>query len=342
MSSKFNIFITGATGFIGGSVVARLLQHPDAKSFQITALVRSAEKAEKLKTLGLHTIIGSYTDNDLSFLTEAAAHADVVFEIADADNAAPTRAIMKGMKQKYEKDGRIPILIHTSGTAVIMDDARGMHGDHTVYSDLDVDKLSALPETALHKDVDNLILEADKAGYLKSYFILPGTIFGLATGPLVDLGVQNVQSIQIPYFIKASIARKQGGYFGKGLNRWPAVHIDDTADLYIILFDAIRSSSDGAAHGLHGYYFVENCEYSAIELARAISEALVDLGVGTTREPSAFSQEECDKYFGAAWPFLATNSLARADRSRSLGWKPVHGKEALFASVKPDVERLLK
>ncbi|KAF8817125.1 NAD(P)-binding protein [Phlegmacium glaucopus] len=337
MSSKLNIFITGATGFIGGSVVARLLQHPDAKSFQITALVRSTEKAEKLKTLGLHTIIGSYTDNDLSFLTEAAAHADVVFAIADADNVTPARAILKGMKQKHEKDGRLPILIHTLGNpffiiAVIMDDARGMHGNHTVYSDLDVDKL-----------IDNLILEADKAGYLKSYIILPGTIFGLATGPLVDLGVQNIQSIQIPFFIKASIARKQGGYFGKGLNRWPAVHIDDTADLYIILFDAIRSSPDGAAHGPHGYYFVENCEYSAVELARAISEALVDLGVGTTREPSAFSQEESEKYFGPViWPFLATNSLARADRSRSLGWKPVHGKEALFASVKPDVELLLK
>lgn len=69
-------------------------------------------------------------------------------------------------------------------------------------------------------------------------------------------------------------------------------------DLYVILFDAIRSSPGGTAHSPQGYYLAESCEYSAIGLARAISEALVDLGVGTTREPSAFSQEECEKYFG--------------------------------------------
>ena len=75
------------------------------------------------------------------------------------------------------------------------------------------------------------------------------------------------------------------------------------ADLYIILFNAIQSNPDRTAHG---YYFSENCEYSGIELARAISEALVDLNIGTTREPSAFSQEECEKYFGVRF-FLGFN-----------------------------------
>lgn len=70
------------TGYIGGSVLARLLELPDSKSFHITALVRSTEKAEKLRTLGLNTILGSYSDNHLGFLTEAAANADLVFTIA--------------------------------------------------------------------------------------------------------------------------------------------------------------------------------------------------------------------------------------------------------------------
>jgi len=55
-----------------------------------------------------------------------------------------------------------------------MDDARGLHGNHTICSDLDVDKLNTLPEKTIHRNVDNLILEADKAGYLESYIILPG------------------------------------------------------------------------------------------------------------------------------------------------------------------------
>jgi hypothetical protein len=70
------------------------------------------------------------------------------------------------------------------------------------------------------------------------------------------------------------------------------------ADLYIILFNTIRTEPDSAGHGSEGYYFAENGQYSALEVARAISETLVDLGVGKSREPAAFTAEECEKFFG--------------------------------------------
>lgn len=70
------------------------------------------------------------------------------------------------------------------------------------------------------------------------------------------------------------------------------------ADLYLIIFDAALSNSGTAGHGTEGYYFVENFEYSGLEVAQAISETLVELGIATTREPSAFSQEELDTYYG--------------------------------------------
>jgi len=342
MSSKVNIFITGATGYIGGSVLTRLLKHSDRSNFNITALVRSAEKGEKLKSLGVDAIVlGSYTDENLGFLTEAASHADVVFAIADADNYPAAKAILDGLKIRYEISGKAPTLIHTSGTAVIMDNALGMHGEHTKYSDLDTEKLNAIPETAAHRNVDIPIIEADKAGFVKTYFIAPGTIFGYPSGPLVDLGIQNKHSIQMPVLIKPSIVRKQGGYFGKGLNQWPLVDVEETADLYIVLFNTIRSKPDSAGHGSEGFYFAVNGQYSALEVARTISEALVDLGSGESREPAAFTTEEADKFFGKLWPFLATNSYARADRSRALGWKPRRGKEDFLVNVKQEVEAFL-
>jgi len=61
--------------------VARLLEHPDSTTFEITALVRSTEKAAKLETLGLKTVIGSYSDLDqLELLT---SEADVVFSMVN-------------------------------------------------------------------------------------------------------------------------------------------------------------------------------------------------------------------------------------------------------------------
>jgi hypothetical protein len=55
-----------------------------------------------------------------------------------------------------------------------MDNALGLHGDHTIYSDLQSDELQALPETALHRNVDIALVNADKEGYVKAYLITPG------------------------------------------------------------------------------------------------------------------------------------------------------------------------
>ncbi|TFK40452.1 hypothetical protein BDQ12DRAFT_711156 [Crucibulum laeve] len=340
MSAKLNIFITGATGYVGGSVVARLLKHPKFATFKVTALVRSVEKAEKLKTLGVETILGSY--DDLEVLKKAASEADVVFAIADSDNVAAAQAIADGLKKRHADTGKVPTLIHTSGTANIADNALGMHSDHKVYSDLDVEAIEALPPTQLHRTVDLLVLNADKEGYLKSYIITPGTVFGTPSGPLVDLGIQNTHSIQFPYFIRAAIDRKQGGYIGAGKNVWCAADVDETADVYIVLFNAILGNPASAGHGRDGWYFVESCEYTAIDVAKRISEDLVELGVGTNPAPSAFSPEENTKYFGNFWPVLATNSRAKADRARALGWKPVKGTNDLLDTLKAEIEFNLK
>jgi hypothetical protein len=65
-------------------------------------------------------------------------------------------------------------------------------------------------------------------GYVKSYIILPSTIYGLATGKLVDIGVQNRHSVQIPFLINASLARGQAGMVGEGKNVWPNVNIEES------------------------------------------------------------------------------------------------------------------
>jgi nucleoside-diphosphate-sugar epimerase len=340
MSTQLKIFITGATGYVGGGVLARLLRHPKAGSFLITALVRSVDKGDKLKTLGVEYVLGSYTDEDLSFLTNAAADADVVIAMVDSDKPLAAQAILEGIKIKYQKSGKAPILIHTSGTALIADDARGLTTQHTAYSDLDVEKLNALPESVLHRDTDIPIIEADKAGFVKAYLITPGAIFGYPSGPLVDLGIQNRHSMPWALLIRPSIERKQGAYFGKGVNTWSAVSIDDTVDLYLILFDIVRQNPEAIGHGPEGYYFAENSEFSAIEVAQTISEALFELGVASSKEPSACSQEELDK-FGPFWLIFAANCYARADRSRALGWKPTGTKDDFLAHIKAEVKELL-
>jgi dihydroflavonol-4-reductase len=69
-------FITGATGFIGGKVAEILRGRGD----EVVALVRSPEKAGKLRELGSELVEGGLGDVDA--MAKAMAGADAVFHIA--------------------------------------------------------------------------------------------------------------------------------------------------------------------------------------------------------------------------------------------------------------------
>lgn len=59
----------------------RLLEHPNASSFQITALVRTSEKAAKLESVGVKCLVGSLAELDK--LEELSSQADVVFAMVN-------------------------------------------------------------------------------------------------------------------------------------------------------------------------------------------------------------------------------------------------------------------
>lgn len=127
--------------------------------------------------------------------------------------------------------------------------------------------------------------------------------------------------------------------------------------MYIVLHDSIKSNP-ATGHGREGYYFAENGEYTQYDAAKAVAEAIVAKGIGTL-EPTPFTDEDYKqkpivsglqlakflniditivlleqlRYFG-------TNSRCRADRSRSIGWKPV--KTDMLASIQPELDELLK
>lgn len=254
------------------------------------------------------------------------------------------------------------------------DNARGEYATDTIYDDTNVEQIKSIPATALHRNVDLRVVDADQQGYIRSYIIIPSTIYGIAKHALVDAGVSNAHSIQVPSMIRASLARKRAGVVGKGKALWPDVHIDDSesefpslclypyashtradrlgttlcvctaADLYLTLFDSILNNPDKTGHGWEGLYFGENGEHSWGQISAAIGQALVEFGISDNAEPTSFTVEEFVKYFGseqAGW-YNGTNSRARANRGRSIGWKPKHTTEDFLKSIRPEVEALVK
>ncbi|EIW84049.1 NAD(P)-binding protein [Coniophora puteana RWD-64-598 SS2] len=339
MSGKTQVFVTGATGYIGGSVLQRLLNHPSSANSEFTVLVRSEEKATKFEQAGydnIKVLRGSLEDVDK--IEAQAAKSDIVVHTADADDVGSAKAILAGLKKRKEETGKVPIYIHTSGTGVLVDRAEGAYESKTFYDDTDANQIESLADDQPHRNVDLLVVAADKEGYIKSYIILPSTIFGIATGPLFDKGIANPHSQQIPFLIKTGISRKQGGVVGEGVARWPCVHIDDIADLYGKVYDAILAGQD-IGHGREGFYFGENGHYSWYDLSKAVSQALAEVGRSDKPEPTPFTKEEREK-LPILW-YYGTNSQCYSKRGRALGWAPKYGTEDMLKSVKPEVDAIL-
>jgi nucleoside-diphosphate-sugar epimerase len=280
------IFLTGASGYIGGTVALRLV----AAGHQVRGLCRSRDKAEPLRSLDIEPVLGNLDDNEL--LAREAEAADGVCNIASSDHRACVEALILAMK------GSGKVLIHTSGSSVIGDDARGNASTEKIFSDFD--ELIVAPAKQARREIDLMVLNARG---LRSMVICPSLIYGLGAG-------LNQDSIQIPTLVRRAKEAGAVKVIGNGRNRWSNIHIDDLADLYALALE----------QGLAGsFYFAENGENSFVELGQAIAERL-KLGAvqSIDADLTAESWGQASAYFT-----FGSNSRVRGERARAeLGWRP--------------------
>lgn len=285
-----NLFITGAGGYIGGSLSTALL----AAGHHVRGLTRDAATARRLAASGIEPVTGSMDDADL--LAHEASIADGVINTASADHPAAVQAFIAGLAESGKP------LLHTSGSSVIGDDARGARLSAQVF-DEDT-PLAVHPMKQARRDIDLMVLGAAEQG-LRSVVICPSNIYGVGRGLKRD-------SVQIPFL--ATNARQHGvvQIVGAGLNVWSNVHIDDVVDLYLL---ALEKAPAGA------FYFAENGEASFGAIGTAIARRLGLPGV------ESLSAELAAQRWGEAraWFSLGSNSRVRSARARrELGWAPRH------------------
>ncbi|KAI8606851.1 hypothetical protein BC830DRAFT_266026, partial [Chytriomyces sp. MP71] len=174
------ILVLGATGFIGGTVL-RTLCDQFGSGF-ITALIRDDSEGTRSKILQskLGCTTATFSSLDATDELQAiVAEYDIVVNAADACDHVPSAvAITKGLSV------RGGLLIHVSGTGVIMDDAQGKADPDgtTVFSDVDYNKTDAIPDSQIHRDVDLVVARADGVDGVITVTVVPPLVYGLGTG----------------------------------------------------------------------------------------------------------------------------------------------------------------
>jgi len=293
------VFITGATGYIGGSVATRLIERGD----QVIGLARSPEAADALKQRGIEPVAGDLTA--YTPVVEAARRADAVINAANSDNPFVVHALLDGLK------GSGKALIQTSGSSVVGTYDNGEASEDTFDEDT---PFTPEPEKATRVAIDNQVLAAAKDG-LRSIVIRPTLIYGRG------IGVGGI-SVQLPKLI--DVAKKHGvpRHVGRGLNIWGHVHIADVVDLFVLALDKAKGGS---------LFYAESGEANFKSVTQSIGRML-GLGDATKDWPIG---EAVEGLGPGAYLSFGSNSRVRGKRSRELGWRPKQG--TLFDEIERGV-----
>lgn len=282
------IFLTGAMGYIGGSIAARMIQ----EGHGVHGLVRSAERAAQAEALGITPVLGSLDDSDV--LAAAARDADAVVHAAHSDHEASALCLLEAVR------GTGKPFLHTSGSSVVGTQAGG-HLVDAIYDEQT--PFTPSPGRAARATLNERLL-AGAGPDTRVLIICPSLIYGLGSGA-------SKHSMQIPWLLDTALRNGVARHFGPGRNRWANVHIDDLTDLYVL---ALNDAPPGA------FYFAENGEASMRELCQAIGKML-----GHEQLPQEMTLEEAAAEWGesAAINTMGSNSRVRAVRARAeLNWTP--------------------
>ena len=210
-----------------------------------------------------------------------------------------------------ERSGKT--LICTTGSGIVVDSADGEYAGSVVYAEDTY--FEPVPFRRPRVAMNRLVREAAIDKGIRSVVICPPMIYGKGRGLQPD-------SDQLPKIIALSKQAGAGVYFGKGLNRYSNVHIDDLVELYLL---ALEKAPGGS------FFFAENGHASFKEIAEMVSRSL-----GFGGKTVSLSVEDLVRQYGDAGRYgTASNSLVSAVNARRLGWSPKSPSLAeYFASLR--------
>jgi nucleoside-diphosphate-sugar epimerase len=293
------VFVTGATGYIGGSVSTKLLE----AGHTVLGLARSADAAASLKQRGIEPVAGDI--NAYTPFIEVTKRVDAVINAANSDNAFVAHALLDGLK------GSGKTLIQTSGSSVVGKYDNGEAADETFDEDT---PFTPQLEKAMRVAIDNQVLAAAKDG-LRTIVIRPTLIYGRG------LGVAST-SVQLPKLIDVAKKHRVARHVGRGLNIWGHVHIADVVSLYLLALEKAKPGS---------VFYAENGEASFKAVTQSIGRML---GLGDTTKDWPIG-EAVEGLGPGAYLSFGSNSRVRGKRSRELGWVPKGG--GLFDEIEKGV-----
>lgn len=127
--------------------------------------------------------------------------------------------------------------------------------------------------------LDLNVIEAGEDHGVRTYLVVAPHVYGRGTG------LFNRTSQLIPFLSKNAIELGKVEYVTPGSSMWGYVHVEDLADLFVVLI-ARAVGDEGLEAGRRGYFFAETGNYAFLDLAGAMARAGYKLGAFGSPEPT--------------------------------------------------------
>jgi len=240
------VFLTGATGFIGG----RLAHALDARGYRLRCLVRRPERAGGLAALGAELIVGDVTDTDIVAKglqgVNLAFHVAGRYEFGPVDPRALERDNVEGTRSFLEALRRAPVerAVYVSTTQAL---GPAQDGEGSEDSDYAGPYPSVYTRTKV--EAHRLARAAQRAG-LPVIIVCPSVVYGPGDRGPSGLFISDVLRHRLP-----------------GLSTRPTwfsyVHVDDVVSGMIA----------AAERGVEGQTYVLSGEHATVyDFTRMIGE----------------------------------------------------------------------
>ncbi|MEO8679204.1 MAG: NAD-dependent epimerase/dehydratase family protein [Vicinamibacterales bacterium] len=289
------IFLTGATGYIGSAVLDAMIKG----GHRVTAIARDPEKAEGLLARGATPIIGELglPKTYLEAVRKADAVVHTAYEASPRGVQLDRQSIdtmLQAQGEANRADGKPRTFIYTSGIWVL--------GRTTKAAEEDA-PLDPPPNVAWRPAHEDLVIAAFSSG-LRTVVIRPGIVYGGGKGIVSDLIKDALNGL-----IRV---------VGPGKNRWPCVYDHDLGDLYLRILDA------PLAAGI--FHATDEADERVIDIAEAIASQ-VSQRPDIRHMPMAEARKKLGPYADA----LALDQKVRSPKARALGWAPT--QQGVISSV---------
>lgn len=301
------VFVTGATGFIGFAVVKELI----AAGHQVTGLARSAASGKKLSDAGAGVLLGSV--EDLDCLRRGAAAADGAIHTAFYHKLSH---IAFGRRMGIFLGGSPTGIVQRFMMAAVDTDRHALEAIGRALSGTDRPLVAPFATMAMKEGR----LATEDQAYDPTFFAAPRAetedmLQKLASNGVRTSAIRLPPSVHgagdqgfVPTLIKIAAKKKESGYVGDGLNRWPSVHRIDAARLFRLALE------NGAAGGTYHGVAEEGVPFR--QIAERIGRRLNVPAVSK-------SPEQAKKQFSFLCEFVARDNPTSSQwTQKRLGWSP--------------------